>query len=233
MAPPKGRRVFIIGIGCTAFIKPRGTRTTNDMGLEAATKALLDAGRTRADGGPPGITYDAVEHAYVGYVYGDSTCGQAALYNLGLTAIPITNVNNNCSTGSTALYNAANLVRGGLAECALALGFERMRPGSLGTNFPDRPPPGLALDAAKLRAEAHLGLNHGPGAPRMFGNGAKEYFDRYGGDVTHLAKIASKNHKHSVKNPYSQFRDGWSEQQVLDAPKITNELTKFMCSPTS
>lgn len=44
---------------------------------------------------------------------------------------------------------------------------------------------------------------------------------------------ASKNHKHSMNNPYSQFRDGWSVEQVLDAPKICNQLTKFMCSPTS
>jgi sterol carrier protein 2 len=193
------------------------------MGLEAATKALLDAG----------ITYDDVEHAYVGYVYGDSTCGQAALYNLGLTGIPITNVNNNCSTGSTALFNAANLVRAGAADCALALGFERMRPGSLSSIWTDRPPPGLALGAANARAEKRLGENHGPNAPRMFCNGAQEYFVRYGGGIEHLAKIASKNHRHSVKNPYSQFRDGWSEEQVRAAPQISNNLTKYMCSPTS
>lgn len=147
------------------------------MALEAATKALLDAG----------ITYDDVEHAYVGYVYGDSTCGQSALYGLGLTGtlspfppplppsslptptlssshspdpgIPITNVNNNCSTGSTALFNAANLIRAGQADCTLALGFERMRPGSLSTVWTDRPPPGLALAEANGRAEGRLGEN--------------------------------------------------------------------------
>ncbi|KAI0051577.1 thiolase-like protein [Auriscalpium vulgare] len=193
------------------------------MGLEAATKALLDAG----------ITYDDIEHAFVGYVYGDSTVGQAALYNLGLTSIPITNVNNNCSTGSTALVHAANLVRGGLAACTLALGFERMAPGSLSSVWKDRDHPMLALDLANARAEERMGENHGPGAPRKFCNGAQEYFQRYGGDATHLAKIASKNHKHSVKNPYSQFRDGWSEEQVLGSRKITNNLTMFMCSPTS
>ncbi|KAI0056781.1 thiolase-like protein [Artomyces pyxidatus] len=219
----KQQRVFIIGVGCTAFIKPRGTRSTNDMGLEAATKALLDAG----------ITYDAVEHAFAGYVYGDTTCGQAALYNLGLTSIPITNVNNACATGSTALFHAANLVRGGLVQCALALGFERMAPGSLGSVWKDRESNGLPLNAASMRAEQRLGENHGPGAPRLFGNGAQEYFNRYGADVSHLAKIASKNHKHSLKNPYSQFRDGWSEEQVLKSNKITNQLTKYMCSPTS
>ncbi|KAI0809210.1 thiolase-like protein [Irpex lacteus] len=219
------KRSFIIGIGCTAFIKPRGKRATEDMGLEAATKALLDAG----------ITYDCIEAAYVGYCYGDSTSGQRALYNLGLTGIPITNVNNNCSTGSTALYGANQLVKGGLVECALALGFERMNPGSLGTNFPDRPSPISLFNAATVETEESLssGENHGPGAPRIFANAGQEYCDKYGATVEHLAQIASKNHKHSVNNPYSQFRDGWSVEQVLKAPKVNKQLTRFMCSPTS
>jgi sterol carrier protein 2 len=150
-----------------------------------------------------------------------------------LTGIPIVNVNNNCSTGSAALYQAVGAVKYGQAQCALALGFERMKPGSLGSNFPDRPPPMLVFNQKMMDTESELGDNHGPGAPRMFDNGAQEYFKKYGGDIRHLAKIASKNHKHSLNNPYSQFRDGWSEEQVLKAPKITNGLTKFMCSPTS
>ncbi|KAJ3515005.1 hypothetical protein NLJ89_g2032 [Agrocybe chaxingu] len=217
-------------------------RPNEQMGLEAATKALLDAG----------ITYDTVQTAFVGYCYGDSTSGQAssvllssthahepeshnqrALYNLGLTQIPIINVNNNCSTGSSALYQANNAVKYGQVECALALGFERMKPGSLGTNFPDRPSPMILFNQKSYELEEELGENHGPGAPRMFDNGAAEYFAKYGGGIEHLAKIASKNHKHSVNNPYSQFRDGWSVEKVLAAPKITKNLTKFMCSPTS
>ncbi|KAM6497855.1 sterol carrier protein 2 [Amanita muscaria] len=219
-----GRRTFLVGGGCTAFIKPRGTRTTEDMGLEAATKALLDAG----------VTYDEIETAFVGYCYGDSTSGQRALYNLGLTHIPIVNVNNNCSTGSAALYQANAAVKYGQAECAMALGFERMKPGSLSTNFPDRVPPGVLLGKRSHELEQeYLGENNGPGAPRMFDNGVQEYFMKYGGNVEHLAKIASKNHRHSLNNPYSQFRDGWSAEQVLASPKITKNLTKFMCSPTS
>ncbi|KDQ54983.1 hypothetical protein JAAARDRAFT_209165 [Jaapia argillacea MUCL 33604] len=219
----QGKRTFIIGVGCTAFIKPRGQRTTEDMGLEAATKALLDAG----------LTYDLIEAAFVGYCYGDSTSGQRALYNLGMTGIPITNVNNNCSTGSTALYQANNLVKGGLVECALALGFERMAPGSLGTNWKDRESPIILFNKRTQELEEDLGTNFGPGAPRMFANAGQEYFDKYGANINHLAQIASKNHKHSVNNPYSQFRSGWSVEEVLKAPKICNQLTKFMCSPTS
>ncbi|KAI0297502.1 thiolase-like protein [Multifurca ochricompacta] len=216
-------RVFIIGVGCTAFTKPKGQRQTNDMGLEAATKALLDAG----------ITYDAVEAAFVGYVYGDSTCGQAALYQLGLTGIPITNVNNNCATGSVALFHAASLVRAGEARCALALGFERMAPGKLGENpaWPDRPNPLSPLLEAALRASPDA--KRGPSMPRIFGAAAAEYFRKYGGNVEHLAKIAAKNHKHSVNNPYAQFRAGYKEAEVLASAQISNELTKFMCSPTS
>ncbi|KAF8472418.1 thiolase-like protein [Gautieria morchelliformis] len=218
------RRTFIVGTGCTAFIKPRATRTTEDMGLEAATKALLEAG----------ITYDAVEVAFVGYCYGDSTSGQRALYNLGLTGIPITNVNNNCSTGSTALYHANTWVKSGAADVALALGFERMAPGSLSTHYPDRPSPLAAFHLMMHELEdTKLGQNHGPSPPRLFSNGAQEYFDKYGANVNHLAQIAAKNHRHSKANPYSQFRDGWSVEQVLSSPKITNQLTKFMCSPTS
>ncbi|GJJ08899.1 hypothetical protein Clacol_003119 [Clathrus columnatus] len=220
------RRTFIVGAGCTAFIKPRGTRAPEDMGLEAATKALLEAG----------ITYDDIEVAFVGYCYGDSTSGQRALYNLGMTGIPITNVNNNCSTGSTALYNANIWVKSGTAHCALALGFERMRPGSLTSNFPDRPNPmgPFHQRAMTLEETTSIGVNHGPGAPRHFANAAQEYFDKYPeANVRHLAKIAAKNHKHSVVNPYSQFRDGWTEEQVLAAPKINRQLTKLMCSPTS
>ncbi|KAH9014634.1 thiolase-like protein [Lactarius hengduanensis] len=213
-------RVFIIGVGCTAFTKP-GQRQTNDMDLEAATKALLDAG----------ITYDSVEAAIVGYVFGASTTGQAALYQLGLTGIPITNVNNNCSTGSTALVHAAALVPAGDAHCALALGFERMAPGALVTKpaFPDRPSPMGPLVAVPERASPDS--KRGPPMPRTFGAPATEYFRKYGGGVEHLAKIAAKNH--SVNNPYAQFRAGYDGASVLASPQISNELTKFMCSPTS
>ncbi|KAH9014630.1 thiolase-like protein [Lactarius hengduanensis] len=163
----------------------------------AATKALLDAG----------ITYDSVEAAFVGYVYGASTTGQAALYQLGLTGIPITNVNKNCSTGSIALVHAAALVRAGDAHCALAL-----------------------APWARSSERASPDSKRGPPMPRMFGAAATEYFRKCGGGVEHLAKIATK---HSLNNPYAQFRAGYNEAAVLASPQISNELTKFMCSPTS
>ena len=92
------------------------------MGREAGQKALADAG----------IAYGEVETAFLAYSYGDSTSGQRALYELGLSGIPAINVNNNCSTGSSALFLARRFVQGGLADCVLALGFEKMEKGSLG-----------------------------------------------------------------------------------------------------
>src|SRR4029079_5941524 len=95
-------KVFVVGVGMTKFEKP-GRREGWDypaMAKESGTKALEDAG----------ISFDLIEEAHVGYVYGDSTCGQRAIYELGMTGIPITNVNNNCSTDSTALYLAARSI---------------------------------------------------------------------------------------------------------------------------
>lgn len=81
-------------------------------------------------------------------------------------------------------------VKSGAADVALALGFERMAPGSLGTNFPDRPPPMAAFHLMMGELEDDgLGKNHGPTAPRLFSNGAQEYFDKYGADINHLAQI--------------------------------------------
>ena len=123
-------RVFVVGVGMTKFEKP-GRREGWDypaMAKESGTKALEDAG----------VRYEQIEEAHVGYVYGDSTCGQRAVYELGTTGVPITNVNNNCSTGTTALFLAARAIRGGFANCALALGFEKMQPGSFDWPRPNR-----------------------------------------------------------------------------------------------
>ena len=110
-----------------------------------------------------------------------------------MTGIPITNVNNNCSTGSTALFNANNAVKSSLAECAIALGFERMASGSLGTHFPDRPSPTILFGAKSQELEPTMetGKNFGPGAPRMFANAGQEYCEKYGADVAHFAKIGT------------------------------------------
>ncbi len=214
-------RTFVIGVGMTKFEKP-GSKEWDypDMARESGTRALQDAG----------IAYDLVEQAFVGYCYGESTSGQRAVYQLGLTGIPVVNVNNNCSTGSSALYMARQAVRGGLAQCALALGFEKMEKGSLGIKYTDRTNP---MDK---HAEAMFTTREpeaSPPAPQMFGNAGREHMERYGSTPDHFAWIGWKNHKHSVNNPYAQFQTEYSLDEIKSAKMIHDPLTKLQCSPTS
>jgi acetyl-CoA acyltransferase len=214
-------RTFVVGVGMTKFEKP-GAREWDypDMALEAGTKALEDAA----------IPYETVEQAFVGYCYGESTSGQRAVYQLGLTGIPVVNVNNNCSTGSTALYMARQAVKGGLADCVLALGFEKMEKGSLGVKYTDRTNP---IDKHALKMFEIREPEASPPAPQMFGNAGREHMERYGSNADHYAWIGWKNHKHSVNNPYAQFQDEYSIEDIKAAKMIHEPLTKLQCSPTS
>jgi len=216
-------RVFVVGVGMTKFEKP-GSKEWDypDMAREAGTKALQDAG----------VDYEQIEAAAVGYVYGESCSGERAAYELGITGIPIYNVNNNCSTGSTALCLGVNLIRGGLNDCVLALGFEKMNPGSLGATFTDREQPAgrhFATLFSLYPAEAS------PAAAQMFGMAGREHMEKYGSKPEHFAWIGYKNHKHSVNNPYSQFQDEYTLEQVKEARVIYPPipLTLLQCSPTS
>ncbi|ORZ38190.1 thiolase-like protein [Catenaria anguillulae PL171] len=223
--PPK---VYVVGVGMTRFVKP-GRPDSDDyphMAREAATKALLDAN----------LTYPEVQFAAVGYCYGDSTAGQRALYELGQTGIPIINVNNNCSTGSSALYLAHATVASGSAECALALGFEKMAPGSLASVWNDRSNP-LEPHLSVISAKHELDLRR-PMAPTIFGLAGMEYLAARGITAETdqrriLAKIGQKNHAHSVRNPYSQFRDEYTLEQVEQSRKVFGPLTMLQCCPTS
>ena len=215
------QRTFVIGVGMTKFEKPASRDWDYpDMAREAGTKALEDAG----------IPYEAVEQAFAGFCYGESTSGQRAVYQLGLTGIPVVNVNNNCSTGSTALFMARQAVRGGLADCALAIGFEKMEKGSLGVKYTDR------INPIDRHAAAMFALRQpeaSPAAPQMFGNAGREHMERYGSQPDHYAWIGWKNHRHSVNNPYAQFQDEYTLEDVKAAPVIHEPLTKLQCSPTS
>jgi len=205
----------------TKFEKP-GAKSWDypDMGKEAANKALQDAN----------VPYKTVQQACIGYVYGDSTAGQRALYQVGLTGIPVYNVNNNCSTGSTALYMAYQFIKGGLSDCVLALGFEKMEKGSLGNKFNDRTNP---LDNHIGVMADTYGFRKAPFAPQLFGNAGREHMERYGTKLEHFAKIAEKNHRHSAHNPYSQFQDVYTLEEIMNSPKVHDPLTKLQCCPTS
>jgi len=213
-------RVYVVGVGMTPFSKPGKGDAYPEMGKMAVQKALFDAG----------VRFDELEHATVGYCYGDSTCGQRVLYELGQTTIPIANVNNNCSTGSTALLLSKQLVAGGVVGCALALGFEQMQRGSLKSHFDDRVNP---MDKHVMAMAQERGMVKAPMAAQFFGNAGLEYCEKHGVDHSVMAKIAQKNHRNSANNPYSQFRDIYSLEQIMAAPKIFGPLTKLQCCPTS
>ena len=215
------RQAFIAGVGMTKFEKP-GSRNWDypDMTREAAGNALEDAG----------INYDDVEQACAGYCYGESTSGQRALYEVGLTGIPIYNVNNNCATGATALFMAKQLVDGGLADCVLAVGFEKMEKGSLGMKFGDRIHP---IDKHAQVMFDLRGFAEAPPAAQMFGNAGREHMEKYGTTAEQFAKIGQKNHRHSTNNPYAQFQKEFSLDEILSAQTVYEPLTKLQCCPTS
>ena len=215
-------KTYVVGVGMTKFEKPgrRENFDYPDMAKEAVDKAMADSG----------LKYSDVEQACVGYVYGDSTCGQRALYPLGMTGIPVYNVNNNCATGSSALFLAHQLVAGGIANCALALGFEKMQKGSLAAGFTDRANPIQSHVETMMEVRD---LEAGPMAAQLFGNAGREHMDKYGTKPEHFAKIAWKNHKHSVNNPCSQFQDEYSLEQISGAAMVHEPLTKLQCCPTS
>src|SRR3954466_12603878 len=214
-------RTFVIGVGMTKFDKP-GTKEGDypDWAKEAGEKALADAG----------VPYDKVEAAFAGYCYGESTSGQRAVYGIGLSGIPVINVNNNCSTGSTALYLARQYVKGGLADCALAVGFEKMEKGSLGVKYTDRTNP---MDKHMQALIALREWENAPPAPHRFAPAGRDAMEKYGSEPDPFAWIGWKNHKHSVNNPYAQFQDEYSLEDIKSAKMIHEPLTKLQCSPTS
>ncbi|MDA1302238.1 MAG: lipid-transfer protein [Proteobacteria bacterium] len=211
--------VKVAGVGMIPFTKPGKSDDYPVMGEAAARLAIEDAG----------LQYSDIGHAYVGYVYGDSTAGQAALYGLGLTGIPIMNVNNNCATGSSALFLARQAVATGVTDCALALGFEQMNPGALGAIFTDRPSP-LKRFFKERKAMQETDRN-APDAAQYFGGAGREYAEQYGTRNETFAKISEKARQHAANNPFAVFREKLSVEEIMASPHIYGPLTRFQCCP--
>ncbi|MFD2366769.1 lipid-transfer protein [Pseudoduganella sp. GCM10020061] len=216
-----GSKVFVSGVGMIPFAKPGASAPYDEMGSIAARAALDDAG----------IGYDDVQQAYCGYVYGDSTSGQKALYKVGMTGIPVFNVNNNCSTGSTALFLARQAVESGAADCVLVLGFEQMSPGALASVFTDRPSPFDPFDEVTDRLVGMPGI---PLALRYFGGAGLAHMEKYGTPLEAFAKVRAKASRHAVNNPLALFRKEVSTEDVMNAPTIwPGVMTRLMaCPPT-
>jgi len=209
----------------TPFTKPKPEAKDGphypDLAKMAVERAIADAC----------IGVKDVEQAFVSNMF-QNGAGQRSLYPAGIVGIPIHNVHNACASGSNALFLARNAVAGGLNECAMALGVEKMKPGSLGGGKPTGEP--TSLDVHYYIMHQKFGIDKAAPMPQFFGNAGKEYMTLYPGCTEkHFAMIGEKSHKHSVNNPYSQFREPATLEQVLESPKIFGPLTKLQCSPTS
>ncbi len=212
------RRVHVIGVGMTKFAKPGQSDDYHVMASKAARAALKDAR----------LPYDAIQQAYAGYVYGDSTSGQRALYEVGVTGIPVFNVNNNCSTGSTALMLGRQAVEGGAAECVLVVGFEKMEKGAIASHFPDRETPLAKHVQVMMEVQ---GFAQAPATAQMFGGAGREYQWRYGVKRETFAKVSEKARRHAANNPHAVFNQPLTVDEVLASEEVFDPLTRFQCCP--
>ncbi|PWK91917.1 thiolase C-terminal domain-containing protein [Fulvimonas soli] len=211
-------KALIAGVAMVKFSKPGKSEMYDVMGARAAALALADAG----------VAYGEVQQAYAGYVYGNTCSGQTALYSVGMTRIPIFNVNNACASGSSAIYLARQAILGGQVDVALAVGFEQMAAGALSVDT-DRTPITWRLDAA---VEAIRGWDdNAPQAPQYFGSAGAEYLEKYGGTNELFAKVSVKARSHAARNPYALFTEPLTVDQVLQSTPIFGPLTKLMCCP--
>ncbi len=211
-------KVLVAGVGMVPFATPSKSEPYNVMASKAIRRALDDAG----------AELDQIEQAYAGYVYGDSTSGQRALYSLGTTGIPVVNVNNNCSTGSTALWLARQAVASGAADCVLAFGFEQMERGALQVKWPDRPSPFSSfMDVAERRQ----GQSEAPFAAQLFGGAGAAYAETHGTKAETFAQISVKARQHAANNPYAVFRNPLTVEDVLESPQVFGPLTRLQCCP--
>ncbi|MBA4368285.1 MAG: thiolase [Desulfobacterium sp.] len=238
------RDVFIVGVGMTRFAKHLD-RTEKDLVAEAVRKSLQDSG----------INAQAVQSAVFsnsmwGY-FGMQHCikGQIALRPLGIMGISITNVENACASGATALHQAWLQVTSGLYDCVLAVGVEKLYNEDKAKTF-------LAYNAGVEVAEinSHFAalrkvfdalpleipedLNNAEGAGKsrsafmdVYAGGARWHMATHGTTQHQLAVIASKNHYHSSMNPYAQFQKEMSVEEILAARPVTYPLTVPMCAP--
>ncbi len=217
-------QVIIGGVGMVPFKKPGQSDAYDQMGAKAVRSALADAG----------IAYENIQAAYAGYVYGDSCSGQTALYHVGMTGIPIVNVNNNCASGSTAFTLAAQAVQSGMVDCALALGFEEMAPGAVDMVFPAKTSP-LARFNDAIAERMHLSdeERNAPPAICYFGCQVDLLAERFGVDDEVEALIAVKARRHAAANPNAIFREPLTVAEVLSQPKLFRGLRKLYACPPS
>lgn len=197
---------YVIGVGMSRFGKQQ-ERSIEDIGREAAMTALRDAGIERA----------AINEVFCGSSFGGSLIGQRIMRDMGMTGIPITNVENACSSGAAALREAAAAIELGRADAILVLGVEKLTRLGGGT---------LPLEATDIEA--------GMGAvmPAVYAMRARRYMYETGAKQRHLAMIAVKSHEFGSRNPYAQLQNRTTVEEVEASRMIADPLTLYMCCPT-
>ena len=211
-------KVFVAGVDMVKFAKPGQQKPYREMASTAIKGAVAEAG----------IDPQLIEQAYGSYIYGDSTCGQYAMYDAFMSGIPVVNVNNNCSSGSTAIFLARQAVQSGAVECALAFGFEEMQKGALGSHWDDRESPFENF----LTVLDDKGYPDAPLALRCFGAAGHHYMEKYGASADLFAKVAVKTRNHAMANPFALFTNELTVAEVMSAPPLYMDfLTRLMCCP--
>ncbi len=208
------KRVSVVGVGVTKFAKPGQSEDYPTMVAHAVRAALRDAG----------VPFTAVQQSYAGYVFGDSTSGQRALYGMGLTGAPIFNVNNACATGSTALMLGRQAIESETVECVLVVGFEEMKKGPV--QFKTEGGVGPLDRHLRVLAETQ-GASDAPLMAQMFGGAGREYRARYGTRKETFAKVAVKARKHAAENPLALFTQPLTVEEVLASEMVYDPLTRL------
>lgn len=207
------RKVYVIGVGMTRFGKFPG-KNILEFGVEACFKAMKDG-----DISPKQIQVAYAGHARTGQLQGrECGIGQSVLWELGVTGIPISSVGNFCSSGSTAFREAWMAVASGMYDVAVAIGVEQLsvRAGK------GRP---LTSDGVELLTS----LGFAP--PTFFANLATRHSYEYGTTQEQMALVAVKNRRNACFNPYAQYQQGVTVEEVLGSPMIVYPLTLYSCCP--
>jgi acetyl-CoA acetyltransferase len=206
------RNVYVLGTGMIKFGR-YPEKTVPELGAEAALNALKDAGLGIKD----------VELFASGNLYqANAMIGQRILQQIGQTGVPVINVSNACATGSTAFREAFMAVASGMYDVAMAVGVEQMgKQGLLGGG-------GGGTDPA-YSTEGRIGSGL---MPAVFGQAGMEHMRKYGTKLEHFAKISVKSHKHATKNPFSQYQNEVSLEDVMNARMVAYPNTLYMCCPT-
>jgi len=202
--------VYVIGTGIIPFGRHPG-RTLVDMGAEAAYLALKDSGIS-----PSRIGAAFFANGLAARLFGDHTIGQNVFWEVGMNRIPVVNVENACTSGSTGFYLARNMVAAGQVDAVMVVGAEKMFVPEFGL-----------INSGETEVDTQLGMV----APAGFALRAVRHMEEFGTTREQLAQVAVKNRRHARDNPLAQFREPVTVAEVLESPMIVDPLTRFQCCP--